>query len=141
MCWASSNGGHERLRAKLESLFYEQSLPNQRGDDAKRLPSCGLLVAKNHTRGSRFRDQSVLLVGYGALDVADRVAPPHDRSFRLELRLPHRPKEIDFQFHSSKGFVWGESTCKRNAHCGVSNIAKNSAMQHSHGICMLWPGC
>src|SRR6266849_1214062 len=109
------------LRAKLGSLFCEQSLPNQRSDDVKSLSSRGLLAAKRHTSGSRFRDQSVLLVGYGALDVADRVAPPHDRSFRLELRLPHRAKEIDFQFHSSKGFVWGESTCKRNAHRGVSN--------------------
>src|SRR5438067_840168 len=63
--------------------------------------------------GSRFRDQSVFLVGNGALDVADRMAPPHDLSFRFELRLPHRAKEIDFQFHGSKGFIWGESTCKR----------------------------
>src|SRR6202521_4548057 len=81
-----------------------------------------------------------LLVGDGALDVADRVAPPHDRPFRFELCLPDRAKEIDFQFHGSKGFIWGESTCKCYAHCGVSNIAKNSAMQRSHGICMLWSG-
>jgi hypothetical protein len=65
--------------------------------------SFGLLAAKNHTRGSRFRDQSVLLVGDSALDVADRVVPPHDGSFRFELCLPDRAKEIDFQFHSSKG--------------------------------------
>src|ERR1700676_2227293 len=104
-------------------------------------PSCGLLAAKRHTRGSRFRDQSVLLVGDGALDVADRVAPPHDRSFRFELCLPDRAKEIDFQLHGSKGFIWGESTCKRYAHRGISNVAQNSAMQRSHGICMLWSGC
>ena len=24
---------------------------------------------------------------------------------------------------------------------GISNIAKNSAMERSHGICMLWSGC
>src|SRR5271155_599005 len=111
------------------------------GKNVKRSAPCGLLVAKNHASGSRFRDQSVLLVGDGALDIADQVAPPHDRSFRLELCLPDRAKEIDFQFHGSKGFIWRESTCKRYAHCGISNIAKNSAMQRSHGICMLRSGC
>src|SRR4029077_14119268 len=105
------------------------------------LPSFGLLAAKRHTCGSRFRDQSVLLVGDGALDVADRVAPPHDHSFRLELRLPHRAKEVDFQFHGSKGFVRGESTCKCDAHRGISHIAENTAVERSHGICMLWSGC
>src|ERR1700730_15521492 len=105
---------------------------------SKGLPPFGLLAAKCHTRGSRFRDQSVLLVGDGALDVADRVAPPHDRSFRFELCLPNRSEEIDFQFHGSKGFIRGESTCKRYAHRGISNITKNSAMQRSHRICMLW---
>src|SRR6266576_1558200 len=114
-----------------------QRNPRQR----KKLPSLGLLAPKCHTRGSRFRDQSVLLVGDDALDVADRVAPPHHRSFRFELCLPNRAKEIDFQFHGSKGFIWGESTCKCYAHRGISNIAKNTAMQGSHGICMLWSGC
>jgi len=106
----------------------------------KGLPSFGLPAAKYHTGGSRLCDQSVLLVGDGALDVADRVAPPHHHSFRFELCLPDRAKEIDFQFHGSKGFIWGESTCKRYAHRGISNIAKNSAMQRSHRICMLWSG-
>ena len=116
-------------------------LPDQRGrGQPKGLPSCGLLVAKNHASGSCLRNQSVLFVGYSTLDVPDRVAPPHDRSFRFELCLPDRAKEIDFQFHGSKGFIWGESTCKCYAHRGVSNIAKNSAMQRSHGICMLWSG-
>src|SRR5216684_9021857 len=101
---------------------------SRRQRSSKGLPSFGLLAAKRHTRGSRFRDQSVFLVGNGALDVADRMAPPHDRSFRFELRLPHRAKEIDFQFHGSKGFIWGESTCKCDAHRGISNIAKNSAI-------------
>jgi hypothetical protein len=55
--------------------------------------------------------------------------------------LPDRAEEIDPQFHSSKGFLWSESTCKRYTHCGISNIAKNSAMQRSHGICVLWSGC
>ncbi len=56
------------------------------------------------------------------------MAPSHDRSFRFELRLPHRAKEIDFQFHGSKGFIWGESTRECHAHRGISNIAKNSAI-------------
>src|ERR1700730_11682119 len=87
---------------------------------SKGLPPFGLLAAKCHTRGSRFRDQSVLLVGDGALDVADRVAPPHDRPFRFQLCLPDRAKAIDFQFHGSKGLIWGESTCKCYAHCGIA---------------------
>jgi hypothetical protein len=128
------------LRVSLRELFYERTSKKQEATQLG-LPSFGLLAAKCHTRGSRFRDQSVLLVGYGALDVADRVAPPHDRSFRFELCLPDRAKEIDFQFHGSKGFIWGESTCKRNAHRGISNIAKNSAVQRSHGIGMLWSDC
>jgi hypothetical protein len=112
--------------------------------DERRLsgsPSGGLLVAKNHASGSCLRNQSVLLVGYAALDVADRLAPPNDHSLRSELRLPDRAKEIDFQFHGSKGFIWGESTCKRHAHGGVRYVAKNPSVQRSHGICMLWSGC
>jgi hypothetical protein len=46
-------------------------------------------------------------------DVADRVAPPHDRSFRFELCLPDWAKEIDFQFHRSEGFLRSETACKR----------------------------
>src|SRR6266851_474739 len=128
--------GYELLRSSLRELFYEQTSKKQEA-----LPSCGLLAAKCHTRGSRFRDQSVFLVGNGALDVADRVAPPHHRSFRFELCLPHRSKESDFQFHGSKGFIWGESTGKRYAHRGISDIAKDTAVQCSHRICMLWSGC
>jgi hypothetical protein len=111
------------------------------GDNVRKSPSCGLLVAKNHASGSGLRDQPVLLVGDGALDVANQVTPPHDRSFCFELCLPDRAKEIDFQLHSRKGFIWGESTCKRYAHRGIGNIAKNSSMQRSHGVCMLWSGC
>src|SRR5260370_17716093 len=85
------------------------------------LPSFGLQATKCHTRGSRFRDQSVLLVGDSALDVADRVAPPHDRSFRFELCLPDRAKEIDFQFHGSKGFIWCERTSKCYPHPRLTN--------------------
>jgi hypothetical protein len=77
---------YELLRASLREPFYAQSLLRQKaGGNVRKLPSFGLLVAKRQTRGSHFRDQSVLLVGDGALDVADRLAPPHDRSFRFEL--------------------------------------------------------
>src|SRR2546426_7422904 len=62
------------------------------------LPSCRLLAAKHHTSRRRFRDQSVLLVGYVAFNVADGAAPLHNGSFRSELCLPDRAKEIDFQF-------------------------------------------
>ena len=107
--------------------------------NVRRLPSFGLLAAKRQTRGSRFRDQSVLLVGNGALDVADRLAPPHDRSFRFELCLPDQAKEIDFQFHGSNGFIWGESTSKRYAHRGIGNVAKNAAVQRSTGLARCGP--
>jgi hypothetical protein len=85
--------GYELLRASLREPFYEQSLLRQKaGGTVRRLPSFGLLAAKRQTRGSRFRDQSVLLVGDGALDVADRLAPPA-RPF-LPLRVvPARPGE------------------------------------------------
>src|SRR5580693_4163889 len=85
--------GYELLRASLREPFYEQSLLRQKaGGNLRRLPSFGLLAAKRQTRGSRFRDQSVLLVGDGALDVADRLAPPA-RPF-LPLRVvPARPGE------------------------------------------------
>jgi hypothetical protein len=107
----------------------------------KELPSCRRSVAKNHAGGTRFRDQSVLLVGYGALHIADRLAPPHDRPFRFELCLPDWAKEVDFQFDRSERLFRRESARKRNAHRGVSNIAKNPSVQRSHGICMLWSGC
>ena len=130
------------MRANLRQLFSEQSLLYQgTGDNVRRSPSCGLLVAKNHTRGSCFCDQSVLLVGYGALHVADRLAPPYDRSFRFELRLPDGSKEIDFQFHRSEGFLRSESACERDSHSGVCYVAENPSVQGSHWVCMLWSGC
>jgi len=104
------------------------------------LPSCRLLAAKHHTSRRRFRDQSVLLVGYVAFNVADSAAPLHNGSFGLELCLPDRAKEIDFQFDGSEGFLRGKGACKRHSHCRIG-IAKDSAVQRSHGICMLWSGC
>src|ERR1700693_134654 len=86
-------------------------------------PSCCLLAAKDHASGSRFRDQPLLLVGDGALYVADCATPPHDYSFRFELCLPDRAEEIDFQFNRSEGFLRSESTCKRHAHRCISNVA------------------
>src|SRR3979490_516731 len=47
------------------------------------LPSRSIMAAKHHARGRCFRDQSVLLVGYGALHVAHRLAPVHEGSFRF----------------------------------------------------------
>jgi hypothetical protein len=87
--------------------------------------------------GSRFRDQSAILVGYCALHILDRAAPLHNLSFRLEPCLPDRAKEIDFQFDRSERFLLREGARKCNAHRGISNVAKNPAVQCSHGICML----
>src|SRR5215470_7524823 len=69
------------------------------------LPSCRLLAAKYHTSRRRFRDQSVLLVGYVAFDVADGAATLYNGSFRSELCLPDWAKEINFQFDRSEGFL------------------------------------
>src|ERR1700678_1590093 len=130
----------ESLRANLRDLFSEQSVRHPRSN-VRRLPSCGLLAAKHHTGGRRFRDQSVFLVGNGALEVADGLAPPHDRPFSSELCLPDWAKEIDFQFDRGERFLRRESACERDAHRRISYIAKNTAVQCSHGICMLWSGC
>ena len=113
------------------------------GMDRRRveLPSRGLLAAKHHARGRCFRDQSLLLVGYSALHITNRAAPLHDGSFRSESCLPDRTKEIDFQFDRSEGFLRREGARKRHSHRGVSNIAKNPAVQRPHGICMLGSGC
>src|SRR5215469_182634 len=105
------------------------------------LPSCRLLAAKHHTSRRCFRDQSVLLVGYVAFNVADGAATLYNGSFRSELCLPDRAKEIDFQFDSSEGFLRRKGACKRHPHCRIGNITKNSAVQRSHGICMLRSGC
>src|SRR5437870_8245439 len=105
------------------------------------LPSCRLLAAKHHTSRRRFRDQSVLLIGYLAFNVANGAAPLHNGSFRSELCLPNRAKEIDFQFDGSEGFLRSKGARKRHPHCRISNIAKDSAVQRSHGICMLRSGC
>src|SRR2546426_12407885 len=107
---------------------------------SQELPTCGLLAAKHHASGRCSRDQSVLLVGYGALNIADRAAPLHHGSFRSESRLPDRAKEIDLQFDRSEGFLRREGARKRHSHRGVSNVTKNPAVQRPHGICVLWSG-
>jgi hypothetical protein len=65
------------------------------------------------------------------------MAPPHNRSFRFELRLPDGSEDIDFQFHRSEGFLASESACKCYSHGGVRYVAKNPTVQRSHWICML----
>src|SRR6266581_2193735 len=105
------------------------------------LPACRLLAAKHHTSTRRFRDQSVLLVGYVAFNVADGAATLHNGSFRSELCLPDRAKEIDFQFDGSEGFLRRKSACERHPHCRIGNITEDSAVQRPHGICMLRSGC
>src|ERR1700722_918492 len=112
-----------------------------RAAKAEGLPAWCLLAAKHHARGSRFRDQSALLVGYCALHIPDSAAPLHDLSFRLKPCLPNRAKEIDFQFDRSERFLLREGARKCNAHRGISNITKNPAVQCSHGICMLRSRC
>jgi hypothetical protein len=53
----------------------------------------GLRLAKKRTSVS-FCDQSVLLFVYGALHVADRLAPLPHRSFRFEARPPGGSKKL-----------------------------------------------
>jgi hypothetical protein len=91
------------------------------------LPSCGLLAAKHHASRSCFRDQSVLLIGYGALHIGDRAVPLHDCSFRCESRsafaespsppslLSHWEKETDFQFSCIKDDQVWRSNCGHSA--------------------------
>jgi hypothetical protein len=55
--------------------------------------------------------------------------------------LPDRAKEIDFQFDRSERFLLREGARKCNANRGIGNIAKNPAVQCSHGICMLRSRC
>src|SRR5215471_19680149 len=103
-------GPHSWVRANSRGEWNPNHEPAQmlhRPD----LPSCRLLAAKHHTSRRRFRDQSVLLVGYVAFNVADGAAPLHDGSFRSELCLPDRAKEIDFQFDGSEGFLRGKGAC------------------------------
>src|SRR5262249_34849250 len=103
------------------------------------LPSCRLLAAKHHTSRRRFRDQSVLLVGYVAFNVADGAAPLHNSSFRSELCQPDRAKEIDFQFDGSEGFLRSKGACKRHSHGRIGNIAKDSAVQRPMGFACCGP--
>src|SRR5437879_8758768 len=105
------------------------------------LPSCRLLAAKHHTSRRRFRDQSVLLVGYVAFNVADGAAPLHNGSFRSELCLPDRAKEIDFQFDGSEGFLRVKGAYKRHPHCRIGNIAKDSAFTLSPWLWTLQSCC
>src|SRR5215469_18660118 len=105
------------------------------------LPSCKLLAAKHPTSRRCFRDQSVLIVGNVALNVADGAATLYNGSYRSELCLPDRAKEINFQLDGSEGFLRRKGACKRHPHCRIGNIATNSAVQRSHGICMLGSGC
>ena len=117
------------LRRALYSAFVSNSqvrncgLDSDLGRELLASPGRGLLAAKDRARGSRFRHRSVLLVGYVALYVADRVTPPHDYSFRSELCLPDRTEEIDFQFNRSEGFPRSERTRKRDAHRSISDVA------------------
>ncbi len=95
------------------------------------------LAATHRTNGRRFRNDLVLVVHHGTLHKADCPAALHDRPFGPESNLPDRTKEIDFEFDRGERSLERESACKGHSLRGVSNVAENSAVERSRGICML----
>src|SRR2546429_9879243 len=49
-------------------------------------------------------------------------------------------KKLTFSSTVVKDSSGGKGACKRHPHCRIGNIAKDSAVQRSHGICMLRSG-
>src|SRR5215831_6472188 len=50
-------------------------------------------------------------------------------------------KKLTFSSTVVKDSSAAKDACKRHPHCRIGNITKNSAVQRSHGICMLRSGC
>src|SRR5207253_9672351 len=73
------------------------------------------------------------------VEASDGAAPLHNGSFRSELCLPDRAKEIDFQFDGSEGFLRRKSACERHPHCRIGNIAKDSAVHVPMGFACCGP--
>ena len=72
-----------------------------------------------------------------AFHIADAATALDNRSFCLELCLPDGAKEVDFEFDGCEGFIRCQSTCERNTHCSISDVAKNPTMESAQRICVL----
>src|SRR5438309_9333974 len=104
------------------------------------LTSLGAFAGQRHARRGRLRHQATLFVGDFTLHIAKRAAAAHHFALGSQASLPHGTKKIDLQLYGGKGLVGREGAGKGDSHGGIGNVAKNSAMQSSHGICVLGSG-
>ena len=58
-------------------------------------------------------------------------------SFRGQKGIPHRTKEVDFQFKRCEALVRSKGARECHSHCGISQITQDSSVQGAHRVCVL----
>src|SRR6266481_4458312 len=102
------------------------------------LAALGILSSQHEASRRCLGNEPVAFVRDLALDVAQAVPAAHNFSLGLEVSLPDGTEEIDLQFHGCKGFSRRECAREGHSHRGIRNVAQNSAVERTHGVCVLW---
>src|SRR6267143_3226726 len=105
------------------------------------LTSLRVLSSQRETGRRCLSNELTTLVSYLALHIAQTPPAAHHFALGLKTSLPDRQEEIDLQFHGCEGFLRRKCARERHSHRGVRNVAKNSAVQRAHRVCMPWSGC
>ena len=101
------------------------------------LAALGILSSQHETSRRCLGNELAAFVCDLALDVAQALPAAHNFSLGREVSLPDRTEEIDLQFHGCKGFLRRECARERHSHRGIRNVAQNSAVERTHGVCVL----
>src|SRR5215470_12038110 len=102
----------------------------------KSSPTLRLGASQNHASATRARHQAPSLIRHIAFNQAYDAASLDDPAYRLQAGLPDRLQEVDFEFQRCEGFSLVERSCDSQAHCGVCDVAKDSAVKRAHWIGM-----
>src|SRR5439155_26841254 len=86
------------------------------------------IAAQDDAPGAGLRHELSVFILHVTLDIACGFAALDHASFGAKLRLPDRAEEMDVQIYGRERLVFVERACKGEAHGGVRQIVKNTAM-------------
>ena len=80
--------------------------------------------------------QAASLVRHVAFNQAYDAPPPDDTACGFQSGLPDRLQEVDFEFQRCERFSGAERSRESISHCGVCDVAEDSAVKRAHRIGM-----
>src|SRR5499426_3041417 len=99
-------------------------------------PTLRLGASQNHASATLAPHHAPSLIRHVAFNQAYDAPPLDDPAYRLQSGLPDRLQEVDFEFQRCEGFSLVERSCESQAHCGVCDVAEDSAVKRAHWVGM-----